>query len=745
MSTSATAPARRPSLRRTLLVFSLALVLLPSLIVGTVGATLAYQSQLQNTRDQLSAAADLKQQEINRWVAERESDLSVLATEAALQQSLQTMLQSPDGSAERLAAYSEVAVGLRGFLRKKVAFVELSLLDAATGLTVVSTEVNAEGESHFGETYFEKGQEGLFLQPPIFDPAINAPTILIARPVSGSAGEVMAVLVGRANLADLGTLIRAKVGLGRTGETYMVSKERFYLAGSRDVGIGETTKTVTSSGIRAALSRQDSVGQYLNYRDEEVIGAYRWLPNLRVALLIEQSQSVALTSAMQQAVTVLGVTLAAVAIASGVVMLLTGRIVQPIVALTAAATEIAAGDLQRAAPVQRADEIGVLAQAFNSMTGQLRDSISGLEQRVAERTRGLQTAAEVARATTSVLDPDELLRQVVDLVRERFDLYYAGLFLLDDNQRFAELRAGTGEAGQEMLEQGHRLQVGGDSMIGQCTARGEARIALDVGEEAVRFDNPLLPETRSEMALPLRSRGQIIGAMTVQSTEEAAFDDADIAVMQTMADQVAVAIDNARLFAAAQTALEEMEAASRRYLRQAWSEYVRDRAMSGYQRTGTRTLPLGDKLLPEVRQAMAEQKPVVWSGDGNTAPSALVVPVTLRGQPIGALGVKDDEGKRRWSAENVALAQAISEQLALAAENLRLVDETQRRAARERLTGQVTTRMRETLDLEGVLKTAVDEIYQALGLEEIVIRLATEEADDDSSGNEKGNGYAYSA
>ena len=733
MSTSATVPARRPSIRRTLLAFSLALVLLPSLIVGTVGATLAYQSQLQNTRDQLSAAADLKQREINRWVEERESDISVLATEAALQQSLQTMLQSPEGSAERLAAYSEVAVRLRGFLRKKVAFVEFSLLDATTGLTVVSTEVAAEGESHLKETYFNKGQEGLFLQPPIIDPTINAPTVLIARPVPGPAGEVMAVLVGRANLADLGTLILAKIGLGRTGETYLVSKERFYLAGSHDVGTKEPVRTVTSSGIRAALSRQDGVDQYLNYRNEEVIGAYRWLPNLRVALLIEQNQSVAMASAIQQALTVLGVTLAAVVLASGVGLFLTRRIVRPIVELTAVVTEIAAGDLKRTVPVQRGDEIGVLAQTFDSMTDQLRDSISRLEQRVAERTRGLQTAAQVARATTSVLDPDELLRQVVDLVRERFDLYYAGLFLLDQERRFAVLRAGTGEAGQKMLERGHRLQVGGDSMIGQCTATGDARIALDVGEEAVRFDNPLLPETRSEMALPLRSRGQIIGAMTVQSTEETAFDDADIAVMQTMADQVAVAIDNARLFADAQAALEQMEAASRRYLGRAWREYVRDRTTSGYQQTGTRMLPLGDEPLPEARQAVAEQKPVVLSGDGNTAPSTLVVPITLRGQPIGALGFKDEEGKRQWSAENVSLAQAISEQLALAAENLRLVDETQSRAARERLTGEVTARMRETLDTETVLKTAVDEIYKALGLEEIVIRLATEETDGDLS------------
>jgi len=174
----------------------------------------------------------------------------------------------------------------------------------------------------------------------------------------------------------------------------------------------------------------------------------------------------------------------------------------------------------------------------------------------------LQAAAEVSRTVNSILEPGALLQRVVDLVRERFDLYYAGLFLVDPRKvlsqpkggewtdepgEWAVLRAGTGEAGQQMVAQGHKLRVGGESMIGACVAGAEARIAFDVGEEAVRFDNPFLPETRSEMALPLTARGQAIGAMTIQSTQASAFSDEDITVLQTMADQVAIAIDNARL------------------------------------------------------------------------------------------------------------------------------------------------------------------------------------------------------
>jgi len=394
---------------------------------------------------------------------------------------------------------------------------------------------------------------------------------------------------------------------------------------------------------------------------------------------------------------------------------------------------IVSGDLEHKIDIKTGDEIEELGAEFNKMADELFSVIGSLEQRVADRTRGLQAAAEVASATTLVLDPDELLQQVVNLVRERFDLYYVGLFLLDEERQFAVLRAGTGEAGQEMLAQKHALRVGGDSMIGQCTFRTEARIALDVGKEAVRFDNPLLPDTRSEMALPLIARGTVIGAMTVQSVAEAAFDEAEVAIMQTMADQVAVAIDNARLFAEAQSTLGEMEATQQRYLGRAWAEYVLGAEKTDYETKLPGVAPLGDAVLPEIRRVVEQQGAVMLDGDGSGegGRSALVAPITLRGKIIGALGIHDDAGTRQWAADDVVLIDAVAERLALAVDNLRLLDETQRRAATERLTAEVTARVRETLDVETVLKTAVDEIYQALGLEKVAIRLATGEADEE--------------
>ncbi|MGC1374949.1 MAG: response regulator [Anaerolineales bacterium] len=186
---------------------------------------------------------------------------------------------------------------------------------------------------------------------------------------------------------------------------------------------------------------------------------------------------------------------------------------------------------------------------------ELQDLTTNLEQRVEERTETLarqaiqlQAAAEVSRAVSSVLDADELIHKAVNLVRDRFDLYYVGLFLLDEQRRFAVLEAGTGEAGRQMLASAHKLEVNGDSMIGWCVTHKEARIAQDAGKEAVRFNNPLLPDTRSELALPLVSQGQVIGAMTAQSTQESTFTPEDITILQTLADQLANGIEKARLY-----------------------------------------------------------------------------------------------------------------------------------------------------------------------------------------------------
>ncbi len=353
-----------------------------------------------------------------------------------------------------------------------------------------------------------------------------------------------------------------------------------------------------------------------------------------------------------------------------------------------------------------------------------------LGRAVSERMRGLAAVAEVAHATTSVLDPAVLLPQVVELVRDRFGLYYVGLFLVDEERRFATLEAGTGAAGREMLAQNHRLEVGGESMIGQCVASGEPGVQLDVATALIRFDNPLLPETRSELALPLRARERVIGALTVQSEQANAFDETAVALLQTMADQVAVAIDNARLFAESRAALSELQAIQQRYTVRGWREYLTAGTGDAGITLGAGRLDEGT-IAAEVRTALAKGATTVIPAPplgrdpvGRQGHTALVLPIMLRERAIGVLGVHDD-AERDWSEADLVLAEAVVERLAIAAENLRLLDDTQRRAARERLTAQIGEQVREAPGLREIMHTAAEALGRELGASEVVLRLGT--------------------
>lgn len=373
--------------------------------------------------------------------------------------------------------------------------------------------------------------------------------------------------------------------------------------------------------------------------------------------------------------------------------------------------------------LQEAEEKHIEVVRSQTLLKERADELATANTLLRRLTLQLQTAAQISRTATSVLDPDELVRQVANLVRERFDLYYVGLFLVDESGQRAELRAGTGEAGRQMLEQGHHLKVGGGSMVGWCTAHAQARIALTVDEKADRSDH-LLPETRSEMVLPLISRDRVIGALDLQSTKREALPQEDIAVLQVVADQVAVAIDNAQLFAETQASLEEMEASQRRYLRKQWTELVPARVAPSYERTRPDITPLDDVVLPDVEQAMARREVVVQSSTGDgTGQATLVAPISLRGEVIGALGLQETETKRRWTDDEIALIEAVADQMALAIENARLFEQTQRHAVREKLLADITARVRSSMDPQVILQTAVRELGAALGTDRAFVQL----------------------
>jgi PAS domain S-box-containing protein len=526
---------------------------------------------------QLTAVATLKEVSLNRWVEDQRQYIIFIAWLPDVRQQGGTLLSFPDDSPEFAAAYDQLSTVLEYAITRIAESEEIFILDLQ-GNILFSTNPLHEGQSQAEADYFVNGQSKTYIQAVYTSSLTGKPTITIATPLFNVSKRRVGVLAAHLSLERVDRIILESTALGQSGETYLIDRSKNFVSQARLLQ-ADYPEGLHSLGIDSALQGKDGYGLYLNYKGIPVIGVYRWIDDQNVALLVEIPQSDAFSQARVLASGVMLVGILISIVLAGGVYLLARQIARPILAITAAATRAASGDLTMTAPVMTEDELGLLAGAFNKMTAQLRELIGSLEDRVAGRTaeleqraRQMQTAAEISRAATGTLDLEELLQHSVELMRERFDLYYVGLFLVDAERAYAWLRAATGEPGQRMMTLGHRLELAETSMIGWCIQNSQARIALDVGQDAVRFNNPFLPETRSEIALPLFTRREVIGALSVQSSQPQAFTQADITVLQSMTDQLANAIGNARLYAAAQQELTDRQRAEDA-LREAEAKY----------------------------------------------------------------------------------------------------------------------------------------------------------------------------
>jgi GAF domain-containing protein len=272
-----------------------------------------------------------------------------------------------------------------------------------------------------------------------------------------------------------------------------------------------------------------------------------------------------------------------------------------------------------------------------------------------------------------------------------------------------------------MLARGHRLELG-TGIVGNVALSGKHRIALDVGSDAVFFNNPDLPETRSEMALPLNFRGKTIGVLDVQSSKPGTFTAADAHTLGILADQIAIAIENARLFGQTEQAREVAESLYNQFLRTDWKTFLQQDMKIGYRQTVSGGQALQKPIQnEEIRQALREGRAVVLEGTNGQAGPAMAVPVKLRGQTLGILNITAPKS-RKWSHDEINLAQAISDRLALALDNARLLQESQRRAAKEAKIGEITAKIGASINMRNVLQTAVEELGRALPGSEIVIQ-----------------------
>ena len=387
----------------------------------------------------------------------------------------------------------------------------------------------------------------------------------------------------------------------------------------------------------------------------------------------------------------------AILFAISLAFFLSRSISDPLQQLLESFQKVESGDLNTRMPVISTDETSRLAIYFNRMVARLQDLQSGLEKMVEERTAQLKAINEVGRVATSILDPDELIKRVVNLITEEFGYYYSAIYTIDQTNKWAELKEATGEAGRVLKESKHRLAVDQSNVIGRTIRSRQAQIALDVGEKAIRFSYPLLPYTRSEISLPLYVADRILGALDVHSSQEAAFSEQDIETLQNMANQVAISLDNARLFQETNQNLQEMRKIQKQYLREAWI----DASLPG----GEMSLTIGD------------------DGSEGDEKSLVEVPIALRDQIIGQLRLEGDE---IFSPEEQNWLEAIATQTALALENARLLDESQSTAMREKFVTEITNKIWSSTTIDGILQTAVRELGQILDATEATIELNIE-------------------
>ncbi len=357
------------------------------------------------------------------------------------------------------------------------------------------------------------------------------------------------------------------------------------------------------------------------------------------------------------------------------------------------------GDLRQRARITATDEVGELAIYFNRMVSRIEELQHNLEKRVEDQTEKLRASNEVGRIASTILNPDELISQVVNLIAKTFDYYYVAVFLVAENGRWAEIVDATGSAGEILKARRHRLLVGGSSMVGNSISSREAQVAMDVGEAAVRFNNPLLPNTRSELALPLLVGDRVIGALDVQSIREADFKTDDIATLQNLASQVATSIENARLFREMEYALSELRQANRQYIGSAWEEKLQS-----------------SKLEYSVKS------PIISSTEET---KDIAVNLSLRDQPIGYIHMQTNE---EWSQEDQAWVESLATQVAISLENARLVEESNQSALRERLSASIIQKLWSTPSIDGILQTAARELGRALEASEATIELKVEES-----------------
>ena len=720
------------SIQGLLLTSFIIIVTITIFMTVALSAVGAYTSNQTQTFSTLQAIATLKENQIKNLLSDFQNDTHVLLADAEFNTNALASLNATGATPESEADLKNLTrarmVDVLG--GEEEAYNEIMVLNTQ-GIVVVSTLSLREGTSFAGQPFFRDGALNFF-SGFSDEPSFGTDNLIIATPIQSEQGQaIQGVLVLRSNAAPIRRIMEGTPGFAES-ETYLVNAN-FKPVTKTLTPVEFINTQATSEAVSKNASQRKAI--YLNYANQQVLGYYEWFQPMQLAMIAEVPVSYVLNNSLKALTgsALLALFVAAIAIAA--VAVSARAIADPIKTLAQTSESFAAGKLSTRAMVDREDEIGALANAYNQMASQLQEIIGKLEQRVADRTQDLESqsfrlrvAAEIARDAASSRDLSELLARAADLIINRFGFYHIGIFLLDSNKEYAVLVASPTEAGRQMIENNHRLRVGEVGIVGRVSATGEPRITLNTGDDAVFFNNPFLPKTRSEMALPLKVENNVIGVLDVQSDQPQAFNEEDIAIMQVMADQLATAIERTRLLQEVEKNLKELEGAYGQFTRDNWKKLSNGTAAGnmGYHFDNVRLEPI--TRLPELAEDAFKTGTTISSNGSHKEAGkeqTVAIPIKLREQTIGVVSIKLKEG---YDTNTVAIIESAVERLASAMESARLYEEARMRADRELSISRVTTAISATTEYEQILQTTVREIGNILNDTEVAIQILEEPA-----------------
>ena len=620
---------------------------------------------------------------------------------------------------------------------------EIFITDRYGGLVAATGRLSDyyQADEAWWQAAYNDGRGAFYIDQPAYDESAGYVALNMAVPIlSPRDGMVIGVLRSTVNINFLAGAFETLPG-ERTGVT-LTNDQRLILADSNPSQVGQSAPSTWRlfTGSQGALwfEGNDVNGEPLvigraSIRDALITEAslVEAVDNLNWYLFIYQTQAEAYAQ-IRSSLWTMGGVLALLLLSAAVVAWLMARsLSMPLKHLHTAMRRWLDGDKTQRAQSHWPDETGELAETFNTMATSVEEMDETLSRRVDERereekrrTRQLETTTAIGEVVSATGDVTALAQSVVDLLYERFALYFAGLYLLDDTSKWLVLYAGSGDSTQQMLSQDYRVAVG-EWVLGRCVSEGKTTIAQDTDvDNALLFDRSQLPRTRAAIAMPLRSRGRILGAIEAHSDQPEMLDAESAVVLQTIADQVAVAIDSVQMYAERQEAMESLQRAYGEVTHKAWETLLSERTAGteGYQAEIRRIMPLA-AASPETwrsvaRAAWSEGRVVVEENAVEQAPDgaepSLALPIRLRDEILGVVDVSKRGDAGEWKPEEIAQLEHLVEQLGMTLEVSRFYQESRRAAAREQLLREVSERIRVAVDVDSVMRIAAQEVGTVL-------------------------------